>query len=513
MLPAWLYVITIVVVSTGYSFKGLYKTPASRAAIASSISHNAATLALGGPLYGDSIGALTVYKVGAGAAVAAGLMSIFLVVRHTRADEEAGRLELIGSTAVGRNAALTAGMLLAAVASCVLALLIFAGQAAIGMPAGGSAALGLAVGACGLLFAAVAAVAAQVSQSARSARGIAIAVLIAAFLVMSAGAAARNGGLRWLLWLSPIGWVTQVRAYAGDRWPVIVLLAGAAAVVAAAAAVLAGRRDLGAGLVPARPGPAQAARSLRSPLALAWWLNRTGLIGWAAGALVYGAALGSIAGNVGSFLGSSTHVKNVISRLGGQHGLTDAYLAAMMGIFGLVAAGYAVSVVFRLRSDETSQRAELLLATGTRRVSWCASYLIVAAAGSAAVLAAAGLGTGLSFGLRSGDAGTQVPRLLGAALAQWPAVAAVTAVAVLLFGLLPEYCVAGGWAVLAVAAVLVLLGPTLQLAQWIQDISPFTHVPKLPGGTVTAAPLACLTVIAVLLTVAGMAALRRRDIG
>jgi ABC-2 type transport system permease protein len=84
---------------------------------------------------------------------------------------------------------------------------------------------------------------------------------------------------------------------------------------------------------------------------------------------------------------------------------------------------------------------------------------------------------------------------------------------VLLFGLLPEYCVAGGWTALAAAAVLALLGPSLQLAQWIQDISPFTHVPKLPGGTVTAAPLAWLTVIAVLLTIAGMATLRRRDIG
>jgi ABC-2 type transport system permease protein len=185
----------------------------------------------------------------------------------------------------------------------------------------------------------------------------------------------------------------------------------------------------------------------------------------------------------------------------------------MMGIFGLVAAGYAVSVVLRLRSDETSQRAEPVLATGTRRLSWGASYLAVAAVGSAAVLAAAGLGTGLSFGLRTRDAGTQVPRLLGAALAQWPAVLAVAAVAVLLFGLLPEYCVAGGWTALAAAAVLVLLGPSLQLAQWIQDISPFTHVPKLPGGTVTAAPLAWLTVIAVLLTIAGMAGLRRRDIG
>jgi ABC-2 type transport system permease protein len=513
MLPAWIYVVTILVVSTAYSFKGLYKTPASREAIASGISHNAATLALGGPLYGDSIGALTVYKVGAGSAVAAGLMSIFLVIRHTRADEETGRLELVGSTAVGRNASLAAGVVVAAVANCVLALLIFAGMAALRLPAGGSAAIGLAIGAFGLLFAAVAAVAAQLSGSARGARGIAISLLIASFLVMSAGAAARTGGLRWLLWLTPVGWVTQVRAYTGDRWPVIALLVAAAVAVAAVAPFLAARRDVGAGLVPPRPGPARAARSLRSPLALAWRLNRAALSGWVAGALVYGAALGSIANNIGSFVGSSTQTRNAITRLGGQAGLTDAYLAAMMGIFGLVAAGYAVSAVLRLRSEETSQRAEPVLATGTRRVSWAAGYLTVAALGSAAVLAAAGLGTGLAYGLRGGHAGTQVPRLLGAALAQLPAVLVIAAVAAALFGLLPQACVPGGWTALAVAAILVLLGPTLRLAQPIQDVSPFTHVPKLPGGTLSAAPLAWLALIAALLAAAGMAGLRRRNIG
>jgi ABC-2 type transport system permease protein len=513
MLPAWIYVVTILVVSTGYSFKGLYKTPASREAIAAGISHNAATLALGGPLYGSSIGALTVYKVGAASALAAGLMSIFIVIRHTRADEEAGRLELVGSTAVGRNAALAVGVLLAALANCVLALLIFAGQAAIGLPVGGSAAIGLAVGSCGLFFASAAAVAAQLSGSARGARGIAISVLAAAYLVMSAGAAAGNGGLKWLLWVSPVGWATQVRAYAGDRWLVLALQVAAALAVAAAAGLLAARRDLGAGLVPPRPGPAQAARSLRSPLALAWRLQRASLVGWAAAALVYGAASGSIANNVGSMLGSSANVKNAITRLGGQPGITDAYLAATMTIFGLVAAGYAISVVLRLRSDETSQRAEPVLASAASRMSWGASYLTTAAAGSAAVLAGAGLGAGLAFGLRGGDTGTQVPRLLGAALAQFPAVLAVAAVAVLLFGLLPEACVAGGWTALAVAAVVVLLGPTLRLAQWIQDVSPFTHVPRLPGGTASAVPLAWLALIAVLLAAAGMSGLRRRDIG
>jgi ABC-2 type transport system permease protein len=513
MLPAWIYVLTILVVSTGYSFKGLYKTAASRELVAAGITHNAATLALGGPLYGDSIGALTVYKVGAASAFAAGLMSIFLVIRHTRADEEAGRLELVGSTAVGRNAALAVGVLLAALANCVLALLIFAGQAAIGLPAGGSAAIGLAIGSAGLCFAGVAAVAAQLSGSARGARGIAISVLAGSYLLMSAGAAARTGGLRWLIWASPIGWATQLRAYAGDRFLVLALPVGAAVVLTAAAAVLAARRDLGAGLVPARPGPARARWSLRGPLTLAWRLQRVSLIGWAAVLLVYGAATGSIASNIGFFLGSSAHVKNAITRLGGHSGITDAYLAATMSIFGLVAAGYAVSVVLHLRSDETSGLAEPVLATAVRRVSWGASYLIVAAVGAAAVLVAAGLGTGLAFGLRAGDTGTQLPRLLGAALAQLPAVLVVASVVVLLFGLLPQACVAGGWTALGLATVLVLLGPTLQLSHWIQDISPFTHVPKLPGGTVSGAPLTWLALIAVLLAAAGLAGLRRRDIG
>jgi ABC-2 type transport system permease protein len=512
MLPIWLYVLTILVVSTGYSFKGLYKTAASRESVAAGISRSTSDLALGGPLYGDSIGALTVYKVGVAGAVAASLMSIFIVIRHTRADEETGRLELVGSTAVGRHASLASGVVLAAAANCVLALLIFAGLAALRLPAGGSAAIGLAIGSCGVVFAAVAAAAAQLSASARGARGIAIVLLVAAVLVMSGGAAARGGSGRWLLWASPVGWVTQVRAYTGDHWLVLLLMVAATAVAAVVAAVLGSVRDLDAGLIPVRPGPASAARSLRSPLALAWRVQRLGLIGWVVGALFYGAVLGSIASSIGSFLGSGTGVKNAITRLGGQASVPDAYLAAVMTIMGLVAAGYAVSAVLRLRADETAERAEPVLATGVTRLSWAASQLLLAGGGAAAVLAAAGVGSGLSYGSRVGDVGGQLSRLLGAAFAQLPAVLVVAAVAVALLGLLPRTCVTAGWTLLAVAAVLALFGPTLQLAQPIQDISPFIHSPRLPGGTVSAAPLVWLSLVAVALAAAGLAGLRRRDI-
>ncbi len=510
MLPAWLYLLTATLASTGYSFKSLYATAASREAVYNSTAHNATLLGLAGPLYGDSVGALTTWKVGSTAAVLAALMSIFTVVRHTRADEEAGRLELVGSTAVGRHSALAVGLILAAVANIVLALLITAALTAVGLPAAGSAALALAIAGCGLVFTSVAAVTAQVSGSARGARGIALAALAVAYVMESISAAS---GAPWLAWLSPIGWANLIQAYAGNRWLVLALPVLAAIVLAAAAAVLAARRDLGAGLVPPRPGPAEAAAWLRSPLALAWRLQRGSLAGWAAGTLLAGAAFGSVADGIGSLLGSGAQVRDAITRLGGQAGITDAYLAAMMGVIGLAAAAYAVSAVLRLRTEETAGRADPVLATATSRAGWGASHLVLAAAGAAVVLAAAGLGAGLAYGLRVGDVGGQLPRMLGAALAQLPAALVVAGVAVALFGLLPRSCVAGGWTALTVAVLIVLLGPTLRFSQPVQDISPFTHVPKLPGGTVSAVPLIWLAAIALALALAGAAGLRRRDIG
>ncbi len=91
--------------------------------------------------------------------------------------------------------------------------------------------------------------------------------------------------------------------------------------------------------------------------------------------------------------------------------------------------------------------------------------------------------------LRSGGGGGEVTWLVGAGLAQIPAALVVAGVAAALFGLAPRASVAGSWTALGVAVLMLFLGATLQLSHWILDISPFTHLPKLPGGMVSAAPL------------------------
>jgi len=512
-VPAALYVIVAAVTGTAYTFKKLYPTAAGRAALAATGEGNPAFRFLYGRLYGDSLGSLTTWRYGIWAGIFASLMTIIVVIRHTRTDEEAGRLELVGSAVVGRQAAL-ASALLTAVSACVLmALLLCITLPLVALPAAGAAALALAVGACGLAFAGIAAVAAQLTSNARAARGIALGALGVAFVLRGVGDSAGPSGPSWLSWASPLAWIQFTRPFAAERWWVLALPLATFALGVTAAFVLAARRDLGAGLLPDRDGRATASRLLSSPFGLAWRLEWATLLGWATGYAFTFAACGAAAKGIGQLFGTSSALQREFTRLGGQAAIVNAYLAALMLLAGLVAAAYATSTVLRLRGEETGELAEPVLATTTSRVRWALGYITVAVAGTVVLMAVAGLATGLGYGLRVGSAGHQAAQMLGAAFAQLPAALAVAAVAVLLFGLWPEAAVPGAWTVVGVAVLIELFGQVLQLSHWVLDISPFTHTPRMPGGTVTAAPLLWLSLAALAFTTAGLVGLRRRDIG
>jgi len=513
MLPAWVYVVVIGVASNAYAFAKLYKTASSRAALVASGQSNPALLFLYGRLNGDSVGALTAWRYGVWAALFAILMSIFLVIRHTRGDEEAGRLELIGSAQIGRQAPLASAVAVAVVANVVLTAAICVILPLLGLPAAGSAALALAVGTCGLAFTGVSAVAAQLSSGARAARGIAIVVLGVAFMTRAIGDSAGANGPSWLTWVLPLGWTETLRPFADERWWVLLLPLAVFAAATWLAFELSDRRDQGAGLLPDRPGRPAATAMLRGPFSLAWRLQWGSLAGWAAGYAVLFAVCGAAAPGIGSLAGTSSALEKAFTRIGGAAAIVDAYLGSLMLLAGLIAAAYGVSTVLRLRTEETGDRADPVLSGAVGRVRWGLSHLCVAFAGVLVLMVIAGVATGLGYGLRAGGAGHQVSSLLETGLAQVPAVLVIVGITALAFGLLPDACVAIGWTALGLAVLINIFGAALQLSHWVLDISPFTHAPRLPGGTVAAAPLIWLCAIAVGLIVTGLSGLGRRDIG
>jgi ABC-2 type transport system permease protein len=296
-----------------------------------------------------------------------------------------------------------------------------------------------------------------------------------------------DSGLSWLSWASPIGWVQRVRPFADERWWVFALAAVAFVVLAAAAYALSSRRDVGAGFLPPRLGPATASPSLSSPLALAWRLHRGLLLGWTAAFVVMGAVFGSVTEAASDIVNDNPQLETLFERVGGQAGLADAYLSAIIGILGLAASGYALQATLRLRSEETAMRAEPLLATAVGRLRWATSHLLFAVVGPAVTLATASLAAGLTYGLSTGDMGEELPRVLARALVQLSAFWVLAGIAAALFGLLARLTFLS-WAALGAFVLLNLFGEILQLDQWMLDFSPFTHIPDLPAVSIRRAP-------------------------
>jgi ABC-2 type transport system permease protein len=513
MMSIWVLAFAGMAASSASATLGLYPTQSSRVEAAQSLNSVPALLALYGRVYDPtSLGALAMIKLGGFGAVFVALLSIIIVTRHTRGEEESGRQELLGSGMLGRRAPLTAALVLAMGTDAALGLVTALGLAATGLPVDGSFAFGLAWASVGIAFAAVAAVTAQLTTTRRSATGVAVAVLGAVYLLRAIGDAAGRGGPQWLSWLSPVGWGQQFRPYAGNRWWVILLTLAFTVVVTSVAYALVARRDLGSGLLQPRLGPADAAASLASPLALAWRLQRGLLYGWLAGFAVMGLAFGSLASNLSGFF-DSPQARDVFEKLGGQNGMTQAYLAAVLGVTGVVASAYGVQAASRLRSEETGTQLEPLLAAAVPRTRWLLSHGIVALAGTGVLLLVAGVCSGLSYAAAVGRLSAAWP-VLGAALAQIPAAIVLTGLVVALFGLVPRF-VALGWAALAACVLLGEVGPLLGVDQRVLDLSPFAHTPKLPGsafGTGDALTLALVALVAAALVAIGIAGFRRRDV-
>lgn len=505
-LPLWVLLLSVPL-ATVYvgSIEKVYPTQAARAGFAASIMASPAQRALYGQVYNDSLGAVGIWKAGMFHLLIA-VAVILTVIRHTRADEEAGRTELVDSTAVGRYASLSAALLLSFGASIATGVIGAAGLLTTDVPPGGSLAFGAALACSGLVFTAVAAVTAQLSPSARVARGAAFAVLAAAFTLRAVG----DAGSGALSWISPLGWSLQVRPYAGDHWPVLALhLATTVALTAVAYRLLAGR-DVGAGLLAERPGPGSAAPALGNAFGLAWRLDRGALLLWTVGLCLYGVLMGSVVHGIGDELGGSTAARDIVVRMGGTSALEEAFIAVAFTMMGMVAAAFAVSLTLRLHQEETGQRAETTLAGALSRTRWLGSHLVAALAGPSAAMLLSGVAGGLVYGAAAGDIGGKLAFVMASAAVQLPAVWLLSAVTVAAFGLAPRFTPMA-WGVLVGFIALYLIGSLAGFPQWLLDLEPFAHIPRI-GADFTGAPLLWLLAIDAGLITLGVMAFRRRDL-
>jgi ABC-2 type transport system permease protein len=499
-LSVWISALTVTMVYAPNAIKLAYPGEAQRQARVTLLKTPAGML-LGGPMVGGDetdLGVMMANELMLTLIVAASILAILTVVRHTRAEEETGTAELVLASVVGRYARTAAALIVVAAVNVLLAVTMTAAMAASGFAVVDTAGMCVGVTAVAMLFGSVAAVTAQMWRVARTATSAAMATLALAALLRGVGDVIHHSGSA-VSWLSPIAWAQQMRPFVGLRWWPLALLIAATLTLVAVAALLEHRRQYDDGTV-ASTGERPDARPIRGVLGLHLVLQRGQTIGWSVGLFVAGLTFGSMTESLLDAGKGNELIARVLSTQG-----TDGVYTTMSQFLAAAASAYVVSAVLRVHADEQSGLGEIVLAGSVSRWRWLCTAVAAALIGAAVLMFFAGLGNGIGAALTTGDV-APVWRLTSAALAFLPALAVLASVAALAVATRQAWI---GWLAVTFVVLALYLGALLRLPRWLIDSSPVgrTTVPS----TVPVVSMIVMAAVATGLTVVAGMLYRRRD--
>lgn len=517
-LPVWIVSVVASLVAIAPLLRNVYGDMSELTMLHQVFGTNPAGLMLTGPMDAPTLGALMTVETLLWWAMAMVLMNVLFVVRHTRHNEEIGAQELLLSGRAHRAAGLNAVLLIAVVMNLIVAVGIGAGLDMIEQSWGSEHAwlYGLAMGLFGMVWAAATAVVVQLVESSRAAIGTMVACMGGAFLLRGTGDFLGTMNPRgvlepaWYSWLSPFGWLQATRPLTFPEWWPLWISAGFVIVATVGAFLLLARRDVGAGLLPARKGRIRAGATLRTSLGLTWHLQRNVFLGWLVGVVAMVAMVGVLVPEMSGIYDSNDNLKQMIQAMGGDGAIVPSFLAAMLNMTSLLVMAYAVHALGRLRGEESSGRLEPLLATRLGRTKWLGENLLIVVAGSAFMMAVTGLLLAV-FVNSNPEYAVTVSDYVGAGISYLPAVLVFVGAYVLLFGLIPRVAGLLVWLYFGLVAFMTWLGPMLKLDERIMDLSIVNHLGTPPVTDVAWTPLLIMLAAAAGGLVVGWLAWRRRD--
>ena len=507
----WAVTLAVLVITVVQYQKSTFPTQADRDAYAA-IANTPSVAALTGlPYAAATAGGILNIKLWMSNAIALALVSVFLVTRNGRAEEESGRAELLRAAAIGRHVISIAGWIVAGLFALATGLLCGLAAVAVGLPANGSMLMGLSFTGVAVAFIGVAAVTGQLASTGRGANAWAGIVLAVAYLVRAIADVNATGETpHWLTWLSPIGWGQQTRSFGENQWWALLLPLGFGVVCGLAALALESRRDLGAGIIPVRPGPVHASPLLATALGLPLRLQRTSLIAWTLGVAVAGLFFGGIAKLMEDLIGKlgSSPIGEAITS--GTDTPVDGLLGFLLLFLAVLVTGFAVQSTLALRADEAAH-GEVEWSTAVSRWGWAGARIAIPTLASAIMLLLGGLLQGASYGAQTGEPG-QAWRFAAAGLAYWPTVALVIAIVAVLAAVLPRAAAAISWAVYGVLVLLAALGDVLGIPHDVVQATPFWVVPQPGRPDPSWAPVWLMAIGALVLLAIALRRFRRRDL-
>jgi ABC-2 type transport system permease protein len=509
----WGVVFGLYVATQALAYATGYKTAASREILVRQFGNNVGISALVGPARQiGTVPGYTAWKCLAVLAIIGAVWGILTSTKLTRGEEDAGRWELLlaGQTtrrdgALQALVGLGAGLLALFCATSVITVAV-GRSAKVGINAGAAAYFSLAVVSGALMFLAVGALCGQLATSRRQGASYASAVLAVSYAIRMVADSSTDLG--WLRWTTPLGWVEELQPLTSPRPVALVPIAAFTAVLAISTVYLAGRRDLGAGMLTDHSNVRRVRVLATRPFGLAVLLSRSTLLAWTASIVAYGLLLGSIAKSGGKIITSSPSLARVFARLGVSG--AEAYLSVALLIMAVVLAFVAVGQVNAARKEESSGQLENLLVRPFSRNAWFGQQVAL----GTLVLVLGGLLAGFAtwLGTALDHAHVDLASMLNAGFNVAVPALFLFGAGMLALALAPRLVSFVTYGLLVWFFLVEIVGGVVKVNHWVLDLSAFHQMAAAPATPVAWTANAVMIALALASAAVGAITFTRRDL-
>jgi len=496
-----------------------YPSVAARGGLIQSLKSNVSLQVLFGPSnhLTNSISSYASWRVLGVVTIIGSIWGLLTATKILRGEEDAGRWEtMLAGPLTAARATLQAiggvyGGLLVAFVIAALFLIVSGKSPGVGISPTGAIVYTLTMVMGAGLFIAIGALTSQLAASRQQAALLGMAFFGVCFMVRAASTTASS--LSWLHYVNPLSWIDNIQPLTDRRFIWFLPIIGLAALATGAALRLASKRDLGESRIKQVDSARPRLALLKHPLGFSFRLTRVPLASWLMAIVIPSTIFGLLAttaGNIFNESGSLTQFIGKVTRQQAEVAGTKTFLGLIFFILAILIMTIAASAVNAIRTEEAEDRLDNLLVRPVRRLQWLRGRILIVIgailvagllAGSVSWLAAASQHSSIAY-----------KDTLTAGLNDLAPAFLIMGFGILTFGIKPRLTSAVMFGLIGWGFLLEILGPLLQLNNFILDTSILHHMSAAPAVAPNWQSAGVMTGLGLLLTLVGMAAFKRRDL-
>ncbi|HSX47753.1 MAG TPA: hypothetical protein VLF63_03190 [Patescibacteria group bacterium] len=512
----WAFIIAAYVASKGIGYGKIYPTPQARAKLASTLGNNVGLSALiGKPHDLVSVGGYTAWNTIGVIEIVLAIWVILLTTRALRGAEDTGRWEiLLAGRTTAKKALLNAlgGLFLVLT---ILYLILCGAFAYIGTnkyvnyPPHEAFFFALATIAVAGIFISIAALTSQLMPSRSKAAGLASFIFGIFFILRAAGDITN---LHWLLYLTPLGWIENLRPLSNSNpfWllPIFVSIV----LISLISIYLSSHRDLGDSIFKDKPESKPRLRLLNHLIPSGIRFTYLNNIGWLSAislmALFYGVLTKSAAQALAQSTSSTKAFHNIIHS--GPNSVINIFLGVAFLIYIILIMSFSAAHISKLREEEATNLADNFFVRPIKRYTWLNSRCFLIAIGIIIAAILSGLFTYL--GVISQNATVDYKDLIIASLNCIIPGLFTLGVGVFALGFLPRLTSIIAYSVIGWSFLIEMLSSGIKLNHWILDTSLLTHISLSPAVSINWRTNFIILGIGTVLFVLGLLRFNNRDL-